>query len=193
MTPDRLMQIREWWISPHKYAGAVANVNIGEGFIHVVEKSPEELLIGGHTVLIDHEDFAFLSRFNWSIKRDKNTFYAITNVVIGGKQTSVSMHRLISGLVSSEIDHKDRNGLNNRKINLRFATKAENQRNRMRQNSTGYRGVYKTAEGSFSAQIQIDGVKIHKHGFKTAEEAAGEYDKLSVQYHGDFGIRNFKD
>lgn len=147
-----------------------------------------------HQIYVDEEDRPFLERFNWQVKPDKNTYYLKTNVKIGGKTTTISMHRLICGLVSSDIDHINRDGLDNRKANLRFATKAENSRNRVRKNLVGYRGVYKPKDSPFFAvQIQINGKKHHERGFETAEEAARRYDELSKEHHGEFGIRNFKD
>lgn len=159
------------------------------------DKRPREwtkFVVGSHWVLVDTEDIPILSRFTWSVRKNRKTFYSVTNVRIGGKQTSVSMHRLILGLPSSEIDHINRNGLDNRKSNLRFCTKAENQRNRVRVNKFGYRGVY-WHSGRFACQIQLDGKRVHRYGFATAELAAREYDKLSKELHGEFGIRNFKD
>lgn len=47
-------------------------------------------------------------KFTWQVRQQKKTFYAQTNVKIGGNSHIVAMHRLITGLVSSEIDHKNR-------------------------------------------------------------------------------------
>lgn len=145
-----------------------------------------------YAVLVDDDDRAFLERFSWHLKPDKKTFYLYTNVKIGGRTTSISMHRLICGLVSSEIDHINRNGLDNRKSNLRFSTSKENQRNRVRFNSHGYRGVYKSGN-QYSVQIQVNGKKKRAYGFKTPEEAARKYDEMCKEFHGEFGIKNFKD
>lgn len=151
-----------------------------------------EIVIKDHVILIDDEDFPMVSRMNWHIKKDKNTFYAYSNVKIGGKSTSISLHRFISGMVSSDIDHKNRNGLDNRKENLRYATRKQNSYNRVRKNSYGYRGVYKPKDSSnYSFQIQKDGKRVCKHGYITPEEAARAYDQESLKLHGEFGIRNF--
>lgn len=158
------------------------------------EVKPRELEIDGHFILIDEEDYPIVSRFSWHIKPNRNTFYALTNVRIGGRQTQVSMHRLIMGLPSSEIDHKNRNGLDNRKSNLRACTKKQNSYNRVRSNKFGFRGVYKPKNSSrYAIQIQKDGKKYHKRGFAAAEEAARAYDLLNKELHGEFGIRNFED
>lgn len=153
-----------------------------------------EFLINGLAVIVDAEDYPVVSRFTWHIKKDKKTFYAYTNIKIGGKQCGLSLHRLLTGIKESQCDHINRNGLDNRKENLRYATNKENSCNRVRENKYGFRGVYKPKKSpNFSFHIQKGDIRIRKHGFKTAEDAAKEYDKLSKELHGEFGIRNFKD
>jgi HNH endonuclease len=156
-------------------------------------KAPRVLVIKDHRVIIDAEDFPILSRFKWHIRKDKNTHYAETSIKIGHKNCKLSMHRLLCGIPTSEVDHINRNGLDNRKTNLRFCTPQQNQCNRVRKNKYGYRGVCKPEDSScWAYQIQNKGKKIYKRGFKTAEEAVRVYDKKSMELHGEFGIRNFK-
>lgn len=158
------------------------------------ETKPRELEIYGHKVLVDEDDAPMIQRYTWHIRSNKGTFYANTNCWIRGKSFGLSMHRLITGMRKGMIDHKNRNGLDNRKENLRFCSARENSYNRVRKNQLGYRGVYKPANSSnFAMQIQANGKRYHKRGFKTAEEAARYYDKLNRELHGEFGIRNFKD
>lgn len=178
---------------PHDCTNTPEMFKSGEQ-IGVSESKPREFWIGCHVAIVDAEMIPILLKFRWHVKPDKKTSYAYTNVRIGGKQTSISMHRLLSGLPASEIDHINRNGLDNRSENLRFCSKAENQRNRIRKNTLGYRGVYKPKNSSnYAAQIMIGGKRFQKRGFKTAEDAAKYYDELSKEHHGEFGIRNFKD
>lgn len=155
------------------------------------KQKPREIEIGLHKILLDGEDYPLISRFTWHIKKDKNTFYAQTVIQIGGKQTTVTMHRLITGLKKSQVDHRNRNGLDNRKDNLRHASNAQNSCNRKRYNSHGYRGVY-WHDGNFAAQIQVKGKRHCKYGFPTAKQAARAYDEMSKEFHGEFGIRNFE-
>lgn len=151
------------------------------------------LVIGEHEVLVDAEDAPFLKRFRWYIKKDKKSLYAASAARAFGKDTSILMHRLIMAFPGSEIDHKNRNGLDNRKENLRCATPKENQRNRVKPNRHGYRGVFKGNGNNYGMQIQGDEKRFVEYGFKTAEAAARRYDELSKELHGEFGIRNFKD
>lgn len=66
--------------------------------------------------------------------------------------------------------------------------------NRVRKNKHGYRGVFKPKDTPhYSFQIQLNGKKFTKHGYKTAEDAARAYDLKNKELHGEFGIRNFED
>lgn len=154
---------------------------------------PREWWIGKHKIIVDEGDYDFLMLFKWSVRKNKSTYYAISSAWFG-KRHGMCMHRLLTGLRNVMVDHKNRNGLDNRRSNLRFCTARENSYNRVRKNSYGYRGVYKPANSSnFAFQIQANGKKFHKRGFKTAKEAARAYDILNKELHGEFGIRNFKD
>lgn len=189
---------REWWIAElnnGEYDEAWRSNKIFPSVdpVRVIEYLAVcKIPVGDKFAQVDFSDYGLLSRFQWHLKPDKKTFYAQTNVKIGGKNVGVSMHRLVCGLVNSEVDHKNRDGLDNRRENLRFATPQQNQCNRVRKNAVGFRGVAKHGAG-FMAQIQVNGKRLHKYGFKTPEEAARAYDELSKEHHGEFGIRNFKD
>ena len=156
-------------------------------------EAPWRFMVGSHEIVVDYKMLPILAQFTWYVKPSRSTFYAVTNVRIRGKQTPLAMHRLLTGLRAGIVDHKNRNGLDNRMENLRFATPTQNSMNRVRKNSLGYRGVYK-AENSqyFCCQIQREGKKYHESGFRTPEDAARRYDELSKELHGEFGIRNFE-
>jgi hypothetical protein len=158
------------------------------------ESKARELLISGKLVLIDENMFEIVNKFTWHLIKNRKDFYAYTNMKIGGKNHLVSMHRLLTGFSSSIIDHKNRNTLDNRCSNLRFATRMQNSYNRVKINKHGYRGVFIPSNSkNYAFQIQANGKRISQYGFKTAEEAAKAYDKANKELHGEFGIRNFKD
>lgn len=160
-----------------------------------MESKPREFWIfkvGKHSIIVDYEMVPILKLYTWHVRPDKKNFYAYTNVKVAGKNFLLAMHRLLTGMKESQIDHINRNGLDNRTANLRYASNKQNSCNRVRWNSLGYRGVYRH-KNKFACQIQFNGTKYGKTGFTTAVEAAREYDKLSKGLHGEFGIRNFKD
>lgn len=105
----------------------------------------------------------------------------------------VAIHKLImdtpEGFV---VDHKNRNGLDNRKENLRVCTSAENSRNRIanKGNRFGYKGVAEAFNGKYIAQIGFDGKKYYGGTFDTVIEAAIAYNNLAIKYHGEFARLN---
>lgn len=91
-----------------------------------------------------------------------------------------------------EIDHKDRNRVNNIWTNLRIANDNGNARNKgkPRNNTSGYKGVSKgpsTKRGDiWIAQIIVNTKHIYLGRFRTPEEAYIVYCKAAKQYHGKF-------
>jgi hypothetical protein len=73
-----------------------------------------------------------------------------------------------------QIDHRDRNPLNNKIENLRLSTQSQNQINSRvpKNNTTGYKGVLTTPSGKFQARLGYDKKKLYLGLFNTAEEAA---------------------
>jgi hypothetical protein len=160
----------------------------------MMEKPSTTFYVGKHRVTVDAEHIPILAQYTWHILKSKQTHYAHTNVKLGGKKCALAMHRLLTGTREAPIDHKNRNGLDNRISNLRYCTSSQNSINHIRKNKYGYRGVHKPkGTTKYAMQIKIGETRIHRYGFKTAEEAAREYDRLSKEHHGEFGIRNFKD
>ncbi len=157
-----------------------------------MENKFRELKIKDDIVLIDEDMYPIISKFTWYVRKDKNTKYASTSIKIGANQHIIQMHRLLTGMKGSLVDHRNRNGLDNRLSNLRYATNKQNSYNRIRSNKYGYRGVF-IPQGckTFAIQIQKDGKKITRYGYKTAIEAAMAYDVICKEYQGEFGILNF--
>lgn len=114
--------------------------------------------------------------------------YAIFPVKNGRHQTITLVHRFIlKGGVKT--DHKDRNGLNNRRCNLRNCSQSDNGCNRGPQrnnNSTGVKGVYPHRSGRFYARITKDGRTRHLGTFDTVEDAEGAYRLAARELHGEY-------
>jgi hypothetical protein len=92
------------------------------------------------------------------------------------------------------IDHVDRNPLNNQKINLRFADRQENNRNRNKVEgcSSGYKGVnWVKSRRKWVAKIYHNGTQYHLGYFKIEKDAALIYDLKAKELFGEFASLNF--
>src|SRR5262245_31855002 len=80
----------------------------------------------GRIVLIDRKDLELVSQYKWRAVRKFNTWYAYAHFNDNGRYTTIQMHRLIMNAPSNlQVDHRDLNGLNNTRSNLRLATQSE--------------------------------------------------------------------
>ena len=149
----------------------------------------------GHDVLVDDEDFDYLSKFTWNAHRHKcGVLYAERGVYIKPKCKTISMHRVIMNITDRfvYVDHINGNGLDNRKCNLRICTHADNVRNRRmhKNNKSGYKGVTMVNENAFRSRIRVNGVMINTGRHKTAIEAAIAYNEAAIKYFGEFARLN---
>jgi len=94
-----------------------------------------------------------------------------------------------------QVDHIDRNTVDNRIENLRLATHAQNMANKGKQKGTyssEYKGVcWHKATKNWRARIMVDGKLIHLGLFIDEMDAASAYDEAAMKYHGDFARLNF--
>lgn len=154
---------------------------------------------GVKEVLIDDEDFEYLNQFTWCAHKHRNTHYARRIDYSSGIGVSLRMHRVVLGVSDKSItvDHRDNNGLNNQKNNLRVATNSQNQANRpKRKHSVAlYKGITpsQSKKGGWRAQIKKEGKVIALGYFDTQEQAAIAYDKAAKELHGEFANLNFKE
>ncbi len=154
----------------------------------------EIVLKSGDTVIVDDEDYSLVSGFSWHLRKGRQTNYAQSKIRKGDRYVAVAMHRLImNALPKTEIDHINRNGLDNRKENLRFCTKRQNQGNRESprvKKTSPYKGV--SFEGNvfrnkpWRASIYIRGKAKNLGLFATQEEAAEAYAVAARQEYGEF-------
>lgn len=148
---------------------------------------------GHKQIIVDDSDYNWLSKFNWYVVDHGHTFYARVHQTVNGKHVKIYMHRMILGLNGRHeiADHKDGNGLNNQRENIRKCSQSNNLKNRKpRKSGTGYLGVGPTKNG-YRAFIAVDGIFKHLGHFKDPIEAAKEYDKAALKFHGEFARPNF--
>lgn len=93
----------------------------------------------------------------------------------------------------AQVDHRNNDGLDNRRSNLRVASHAQNHQNMKatRTNKHSFKGVYYREGRGFCAQCVCQSKKHTRSGFATAELAARAYDELAEQLHGEFAYLNF--
>lgn len=148
----------------------------------------------GRVALVDDEDYELVSRYRWYAIKSDDRYYACSSSLPGTYpgRTHIRMHMLLTG--NALTDHKNGNGLDNQRENLRAATYTQNLMNqRVRSDSTtGYRGVTREAHG-WRAVVKANGVRKHLGYFSTPELAARAYDAAAVEMHGEFARLNFPD
>lgn len=144
-------------------------------------------------ILIDKEDQERVMQYNWSISKSSTDYFRVETRL--PTQKLIRLHRFIMkvGPGESEVDHINGNPLDNRKSNLRLATRDQNMRNIRpdRKNKHGYIGVYNEGK-RFKACISVNNKTVHVRGsFDTAVEAAKARDLLAYETSGEFAILNF--
>ncbi len=162
------------------------------------------VLTQGKFALVDEADYEAVNSFTWwahNNKRDKmRTWYAIGGVGLDGAKVSMSMHRFLWQLwgesQTEEIDHKNHEGLDNRRENLRAATSLENRGNNplYRSNTSGYKGVsWCESNGKWHAKYQKNKKTYYVAQFDDKIEAARAYDRAVLQedVFGQYADTNF--
>jgi hypothetical protein len=148
-------------------------------------------LTRGMVALVDDEDYERVAGFGWFALTNGRVTYAARKHA----GSTVYMHLDVVGASDSrQVDHRDGNGLNNRRSNLRWATRAEQGRNRpcYRNNAAGLKGVQRVQESNrWRARITFEG-RTHNLGcFGSPEDAAHAYDDKAREVFGDFARLNF--
>jgi len=98
-------------------------------------------------------------------------------------------------LRAEETDHVNQDSLDDRRFNLRIATRAENNRNRnlQKNNSSGFIGVSRLnrlRRRPWQAYIKAGGKTIHLGYFATPEQAANAYNQAARLHHGELATLN---
>ncbi len=152
-------------------------------------------LTQGQVALVDDEDYEHLNQWKWYAHKFKSTYYAGRTCRASGKPKTIKMHREIMKTPAGFLcDHKDHNGLNNQKCNLRNCTKSENNANGTSMGSSKYLGVsYYKAAKKWQAYIRKDNKPIFL-GKHDSENMAGKaYNEAALKYHGEFARLNIID
>ncbi len=163
-------------------------------------------LTKGQFAMIDDEDFEWISKRKWQAYYNGYSYYAKRSATpseyINGKRVTIWMHRAILKLARHNplyADHKNRNGLDNTKQNLRTATRGQNMANKMGFGKSKYLGVNfnlvysgnrKKTYNKWIVRIKSNGKRHHIGRYNTEEEAALAYNVAALKYHGEFARLN---
>ncbi len=154
--------------------------------------------------LVDDEDYERVSSLGkWSYERG----YAVRQVRVGGRggrTYRIWMHRFVLGVEESypavEVDHRNHNGLDNRKRNLRRVTKSQNQYGRSRnanKKSSRYKGVFydpsPRGRKPWRVKVRLNGSLKSFGRYASEEEAAKVYDKNARELFGTHAKTNFEE
>ena len=142
--------------------------------------------------LVDDEDYWYLMQFTWHAINKGDLWYARhsfkkPNFKFG---YSMYMHNLLMDS-TNQVDHVDRNGLNNARNNLRFATSQQNSANSIRKihGTSIFKGVSWSGK-RWRAQIKVNGITKNLGEFIVEEDAARAYDEAAKEYFGAYAILN---
>jgi hypothetical protein len=166
----------------HKYGYSYRKIPLGEGKFTIV----------------DPQDFYRFNIFNWCPKEDGPNIYAVRLAGDPIKRVKViSLHReIMNHPVRRLVDHKNCDGLDNRRANLRIATKSQNVCNRRKRTNTSSRfiGVYfRKCRGLWAACIWYRKKRVWLGYFESEIEAAKAYDRSALKYRKEFARLNFPD
>lgn len=145
------------------------------------------IFVGGETVLIDSEDFRFVTQ-GLSISRQSD---GRKRVLIS---RGINRHKYLARLILDcpsylLVDHRDGNPLNNLRDNLRIVTHAQNTFNRESTADSGYKGVVKIANG-YRAEIEFDGRRHYLGFYAFPEQAAEAYRQAADKFFGEHALHN---
>lgn len=166
--------------------------------------------------MVDDEDYEYLMQWKWKARKNKkkvngkvliaNTYYVSRAFRIGDrkleKKKQILMHREIMKVLDCpkvEVDHKDHNGLNNQKSNLRICNSSQNRGNvfPMDNCSSKYKGVsinFNKKTGTKKWVAILRGKTLARFEYNEEGEilAAQTYDEAAEKHFGEFAYLNFK-
>ena len=154
-------------------------------------------LTQGKVALIDDADWPLVSEYQWHfVGKSRRGYVGTSSFKFTGRKGILYMHRLLMNAPARvEVDHVNSDGLDNRRANLRLATRAQNMAN-SRKRLTGsfsqYKGVYWNGiRGKWEAKIGTPPNRKYLGIFFDEKDAAKAYDAAARVWFGEFARLNF--
>jgi hypothetical protein len=147
------------------------------------------ILAGTVGVMVDDNDYEFLSHFSWFWDDYPKTHLLDEE----GNSRVTCMHNLLLQVPAGcEVDHWDRNTANSQRANLRVASKSQNRANskEYKNNTSGWRGVREKNKGKFQVTISKDSEQIYVGTFGDDVSAAIAFNNAALSIHGVFASLN---
>lgn len=141
----------------------------------------------GMVAIVDDDDFERVSRLRWYAHWSGRRWYARHERRESGTRVRLYMHRLLAS--GAEVDHWDGDGLNNRRANLRPATRSQNLANisQRADSQQPYKGIFMRPSGRWGVRVQGKTVGT----FDSPDLAARAYDSAARRVFGAFARLNF--
>lgn len=149
-------------------------------------------LTKGQVALVDVEDAELVMAKRWYAQLTSGIWYAVRDERKMPSGKVIYMHRYITGF--NKVDHKNGNGLDNRRENLRSVTQSQNIQNTKKTTGTSsiYKGVsWLPSRSKWKASIDANAKKIYLGLFASEERAAMAYDFAAREYFGEYACVNF--
>jgi hypothetical protein len=154
-------------------------------------------LTKGFATVVDDEDYDRLVIHKWvAMLASNGRVYAArtSSRKDGPPRKSIYMHReILNAAKGEQVDHRDFDGLNNTRENLRLCNVHQNAQHSRKLTTSrfNYKGVVDKRHGKYRARICINGKRTCLGTFDTQEQAAKAYDLAATAHFGEFAEVNF--
>jgi hypothetical protein len=150
----------------------------------------EKHLPGGFRLLVDAADRDLADSSTWHPVTKRKCVYAVRY----SRPRSLYLHQLLVAVgPDQQVDHRNHDGLDNRRSNLRISTRSQNQANRRipRNNTSGFKGVsWDRTNRKWQANITINNRQIKLGRYIDAVDAAVAYNAAAIEAWGEFALLN---